>query len=49
MMEQTPAVLSVGRRFMQEGDAFHWFPWKSPYFLKPNGEKILCEVHAYVP
>ena len=48
-MEQTPAVLSVGRRCMQEGYAFHWLPRKPPYFLKPNGEKILCEAHAYVP
>ena len=49
VMEQTPAVLSVGRRCTQEGYAFHWPPRKSPYFIKPDGEKILCEVHAYVP
>ena len=34
---------------MQLGYAFHWPPRKSPYFLKPNGENIICEVHDYVP
>ena len=49
MMEQTPAVLSIGRRCMQQGYSFHWPASKSPYFVKPGGEKIVCDVHAFVP
>ena len=49
VMEQTPAVLSIGRRCMKEGFSFHWPANTSPYFITPNGKKIVCEVHAYVP
>jgi hypothetical protein len=49
VMEQTPAVLSIGRRCMLHGYSFHWPASKSPYFVKPDGEKIVCDVHSYVP
>jgi len=49
VMEQTPAVLSIGRRCMLHGYSFHWPSAKSPYFIKPGGEKIVCDVHSYVP
>ena len=49
VMAQTPAVLSIGRRRMVHGYSIHWPSSKSPYFLKPNGEKITCDAHAYVP
>jgi hypothetical protein len=49
VMESTPAVLSIGRRCMVHGFSFHWPAYKSPYFTKPSGEKIFCDVHAYVP
>jgi hypothetical protein len=29
--------------------SFHWPAYKSPYFTKPSGEKIFCDVLAYVP
>ena len=47
--EQTPAVLSIGRRCMLHGYSFHGPASKSLYVLKPNREKIVCDVHAYAP
>ena len=34
---------------MVHGFSFTWLAFKSPYFTKPSGEKIFCDVHAYVP
>ena len=49
VMEQTPAVLSIGRRCMKDGYSFHWPASTSPYFITPEGKRIVCEVHAFVP
>ena len=34
---------------MQHGYSSHWPASKSPYFVKPDGQKIMCDVHAYAP
>jgi hypothetical protein len=49
VMEHTPAVLSIGRRCTQHGYSFRWPASTSPYFVKPDGQKIVCDAHAYVP
>ena len=33
---------------MQRGYSSHWPASKSPYFVKLGGQKIACDVHAYV-
>ena len=45
---ETRAVLSMGRRCMLHGCAFRQPAWAVLYASNPYGEKIACEVHAYV-
>ena len=44
-----PAVISVGRRCVNDGYEFHWCPGTSPYFVRPDGQRVLLEVENYVP
>ena len=48
--EDTPDLLSVGYRCMEQGFGFHWDPFSSPYLVLPDGktEVDLC-VDNYVP
>ena len=50
VLDSTPAVLSVGRRCVDFGYAFHW-PAGShkPYFVTPKGKRIELIVQDYVP
>ena len=48
-MEHAPVVLSIGRQCMLHGYSVHCPSSKSPCFLKPDGTKIVCDVHAYAP
>ena len=36
VLESTPPVCSVGRRCMDEGFEFHWYPGQPPYFIAPT-------------
>ena len=49
VLEDTPAVISVGRRCVDEDWDFVWKGSKQPYFKKPDGEKIKLNVKDYVP
>ena len=49
VLESTPAVLSVGKRCMEEGWTFVWNPWKKPLLISPAGKKIHLKVHGNVP
>ncbi len=49
VLPNTPAVLSIGRRCMLEGFAFHWPQWSTPYIICPNGTRIDLEVTHFVP
>ena len=50
VLDSTPAVLSVRRRFVDFGYAFHWPPGShKPYFLTPKGKRIELVVQDYVP
>ena len=33
VLDETPAVLSIGRRCMKTGYAFHWMPGKLPFMV----------------
>eukprot|EP00972_Heterocapsa_arctica_P046207 6816637-Heterocapsa_arctica.AAC.1 len=39
VLQETPAVLSVGDRTMNKGYAFVWPAYSNPYFVTPNGYK----------
>ena len=47
-LESTPAVLSVGKRCMEEGWTFIWNPW-NPLLISPSGKRIHLKVHGNVP
>ena len=49
VLQATPAVLSVGRRCMEHGYAFHWEPWQDPVLICPDGKVVALEVDQYVP
>ena len=49
ILEQTPAVLSVGMRCMQDGMSFIWHANTNPYMLRPDGSRIELVVEGFVP
>ena len=49
VLENTPAVLSIGRRCMIDGYSFHWPKFKKPHLISPNGYKIVLEIENFVP
>ena len=49
ILEESPAVLSIGRRCMLDGYEFHWPKYKKPYLISPNGYRIELEVENFVP
>ena len=34
----TPDLLSMGYRCMKQGFGFHWMPFQTPYFVRPEGK-----------
>jgi hypothetical protein len=49
LLPSSPAVLSIGRRCMDQGYAFHWMLKRKPYLVDPNGKKVMLLVNNYVP
>ena len=49
VMDASPPVLTVGRRCMEQGYAFHWTPGVPPVLVRPDGVRIQLEVENYVP
>ena len=49
VLPDTPAVISVGMRCIQDGWDFVWKSFSRPYFKKQDGTKIKLEVKDYVP
>ena len=49
VLPDTPAVISVGMRCIQDGWDFVWKTFSCPYFKKQDGTKIKLEVKDYVP
>ena len=48
-LDSTPPVCSVGKKCMDEGFGFYWPPGETPYFVKPNGDRIDCKMRGKVP
>ena len=50
LLESTPDVLSVGARCEMKGYRFVWEPFsKHPYFVTPEGERVVLTSIEYVP
>ena len=49
ILDETPAVLSVGVRCMQQGYSFVWPADGKPYFIRPDRKVILLNVDGMVP
>ena len=49
VLDESPAVVSVGQRCIDAGWSFHWPAFSRPYFKKPDGTKVKLEVQDYVP
>ena len=50
LLDDSPDVLSIGRRCQEYGYGFHWNPFSGkPFFASPNGDKIECYTLDYVP
>ncbi|CAE7187272.1 unnamed protein product, partial [Symbiodinium sp. CCMP2456] len=49
VLDDTPSVLSVGKRCMQQGYGFVWPPGKDPFMINPEGKRISLFVHGDIP
>ena len=49
VLEQTPAVLSVGTRCMIQGYSFVWPAGGLPILIRPDGKLIELKIEGYVP
>ena len=48
LLEETPAVLSLGKLYEDHGYTYHWISGQEPHLTK-NGKKIKCKKSNYVP
>ena len=48
LLEETPAVLSLGKLCEDHGYTYHWTSRQKPHLTK-NGQRIDCNVSNYVP
>ena len=49
VLEDTPSVLSLGKRCMEQGYTFIWPSGRDPYMINSEGDKIKMEVHDHIP
>ena len=49
ILDETPAVLSVGVRCMEQGYSFVWPADSKPYFIRPDHKVIELNVDGRVP
>ena len=49
VLKDTPSVMSLGKRCMDEGYSFIWPERRLPYLIAPNGRKIPLIVRDYIP
>jgi hypothetical protein len=49
MLGDTPAVLSMGKRCMEDMCSFRWDAGKLPTFTTPDGKTITLQLHYNVP
>ncbi len=49
LLRDTPAVLSVGKRCMEQGFTFHWEAGRDPIMINPDGLVVELEVERNIP
>ena len=49
VMKDSPCVLSLGKRCMEEGYSFEWPAGKSPVIMAPSGHRKQLELQNLVP
>ena len=49
ILEDTPSVMSMGKRCVDLGYSFIWPSGKTPYMIDPNGDIIDMTVRNYIP
>eukprot|EP00972_Heterocapsa_arctica_P039995 5891126-Heterocapsa_arctica.AAC.1 len=49
VLNESPAVLSIGDRTMNKGYSFIWPALKNPYFITPSGFRVELEVIDDIP
>ena len=49
ILEQTPSVLSVGTRCMDQGYSFVWPAGSAPFLVRPDGKAVVLKVDGHVP
>eukprot|EP00435_Cladocopium_sp_Y103_P060221 s26_g22.t1 len=49
VLEDTPSVLSLGKRCMEQGYSFVWPSGREPYMISSEGNKIKMEVRDLIP
>ena len=49
VLDESPLVLSVGKKCMEEGYSFVWPASGVPYMISPDNKKILLEVEGNIP
>ena len=47
--DDTPSVLSLGKRCMEQGYSFIWPSGRGPYMINSDGDKIKMEVRDLIP
>ena len=48
VLDNTPAVLSLGKLCDENGNSYEWFNGQKPHLIK-NGIRILCNTENFVP
>ena len=48
VLEETPAVLSLGKLCEDHGYTYHWTSGQKPHLTK-NGKRFICNISNYVP
>ena len=48
-LEETPAVLSLGKLCVDHGYNYYWTSGQKPHLIKKKGRKVECNTANYVP
>ena len=49
VLDDTPSVLSLGKRCMKQGYGFVWPPGENPFMINPDGKRISLFVNGDIP
>ena len=49
VLENTPAVLSLGKLCDENGESYEWINGQKPHLIKKNGIRIQCSTENFVP